>query len=327
MTDHPRPAKIDSAATADAVPETRDAVPSAPEGRSAKDRQRLGILLICASSLIFASQDAVGRHLASLYPAPLIVMLRYWFFAAFACWLVSREPGGISAALHTRHIGKQILRGLLLAANVLLMLVAFVKMGLVETHAAFSVSPLMVVALSGPMLGEKVGWRRWLAIAVGFFGILVILQPGVKVFSPWALLPLVSALMFAVYALLTRQLSADDGATVNFFWAGITGAAFATLPGLWYAEWMAPVDWPWMIAMCLTSAVGHLFLIRAYENAEASSLQPFAYTQLVWVSLIGVFILGEKVGANVVIGMAIVVGAGLFTWWRAMQRARQQDQG
>ena len=286
-------------------------------GRGTQNTQRLGILMICLASLIFAVQDAVGRHLASAYPAIFLVMLRYWFFALFAVALVARSPGGLAAAIGTPHKVKQVIRGLLLAANVTVMLIAFVRMGIVETHAVFTVAPLLVVALSGPVLGERVGWRRWTAIAIGFAGILVILQPGLRVLSPWAALPVVGALLFAGYALLTRQLSSDDGALVNFFWAGVAGAAGVTALGLWFAQPIARADWPWVACLCLTGAAGHYALIRAYELAEASSLQPFSYTQLVWVSLIGFFVLGERVAPHVVIGMAIVVAAGLFTWWQA----------
>lgn len=295
---------------------------AAPEAAAVRDGQRAGVLMICAASLIFAVQDAVSRHLGAIYPPVYVTMLRYWFFAVFAVVLVARSPGGVRAALRSPHPVAQTLRGLILVAEVVLMLTAFVKLGIVETHAVFTVAPLMVVALSGPILGEKIGWRRWLAVGVGFAGILVILQPGLRVFSPWAALPLISALMFAVYALLTRKVSADDSAMVSFFWTGVAGAVGITLAGIWFAVPIARADWPWMAALCLTGAAGHYLLIRAYALAEASSLQPFAYTQLVWVSLIGVFWLGETLRLNVLIGMVIIVGAGLFTWWRTLRRAR-----
>ena len=178
------------------------------------------------------------------------------------------------------------------------------------------------MALSGPVLGERIGWRRWAAVAAGFAGILIILQPGVGVFSPWAILPLISALMFAIYGLLTRMVSARDSAEVSFFWTGIAGVVGITAVGLWHMEPLARADWPWMAALCVTGTLGHYLLIRAYSLAEASSLQPFSYTQLVWVSVIGVLMLDERLAPNVAVGMAIVVGAGLFTWWRSMQRTR-----
>ncbi|WP_299358037.1 DMT family transporter [uncultured Paracoccus sp.] len=298
---------------------------AAPRDATSSGQQNRAILIMCLVSLVFAWQDALSRHLGERYPTYFVVMLRYWFFAAFVAVMAARAAGGLRAAARTRRPVLQTLRGLLLVAEVSLMQMSFVHLGLVETHALFTAYPLLVVALSGPMLGERVGWRRWLAVGVGFVGILIILQPGLRVFSPWAALPLISSLMFAVYGLLTRLVSRDDPATVSFFWTGIAGAAGITVVGLANATPMALVDWPWMLGLCLTAVLGHYLLIRAYELAEASSLQPFAYTQLVWVSIIGVLLFGERVAPNVVLGAVIVVAAGLFTWWRAQIRARMAD--
>ncbi len=97
------------------------------------------------------------------------------------------------------------------------MVIAFVKLGLVEAHAVFTCYPLLVAALSGPVLGESVGWRRWTAIGIGFVGVLIILQPGMHVFSPWAIVPLICAFLFALYGLLTRYVARKDAASVSLF--------------------------------------------------------------------------------------------------------------
>lgn len=202
------------------------------------------------------------------------------------------------------------------------MVEAFVRLGLVNTHAVFTVYPLLVVALSGPILGEKVGWRRWTAVAVGFCGILIVLRPGSGVFSSDALLPLGAAAMFAVYGLLTRLVARDDPAPVSFFWTGISGAIAVTAIGVWHMQPLAPRDWVWMGCLCLAATVAHFLLIRAYEMAEASVIQPFAYTQLVFVSVIGVAVFGDYLALNVVIGGLIAVGAGMFTLFRARAKAQ-----
>ncbi len=289
-----------------------------------KDRQGQAIALMCGVSVVFALGDAMSRHLVAIYPAVFVVMLRYWFFALFVITIAARSPGGLARAARSRRPVLQIVRGLLLVAEVVIVVEAFVRLGLVETHALFTAYPLLVVALSGPMLGERVGWRRWSAVAVGFVGILIILQPGLRVFSPWSVLPLTGSLMFAVYGLLTRLVARDDPASVSFFWTGVAGAVGITVVGLSHWQPMAAADWPWMIALCLGAVVSHWMLIRAYELAEASSLQPFAYLQLVWVSIIGVVMFGETVKPNVILGAAIIVGAGLFTWWRAQAAAQAQ---
>ena len=283
---------------------------------------RLGILFMAATAFVFAFQDGLSRHLATEYNVMMVVMIRFWFFAAFVIAIAARKPGGLAAAVRTRQPLVQTARGLLLAAEVCVMVVAFTRLGLVESHAVFTCYPLLVAALSGPILGERVGWRRWAAIGVGFAGMLIILQPGVRVFSPDALIPLAAAFMFALYSLLTRYVSRQDSAAVSFFWTGIVGAVAMTLAGVWFWEPMSLRDWGFMALLCLTAALGHWLLIRAYEVAEASAVQPFAYLQLVFVTVIGLAFFGETLAVNVAVGSGVVVGAGLFTLWRARRAGR-----
>lgn len=282
----------------------------------------LGIWLMVLTTIVFAAQDGISRHLASHYNVMMVVMIRFWFFGLFVLALAARTPGGLRAAARTHHPVIQTARVLILIAEVCVMIVAFVKLGLVESHAVFTCYPLLVAALSGPVLGEKVGWRRWAAIGVGFVGVLIILQPGAGVFSVWALVPLASAIMFALYGLATRYVSRKDAAAVSFFWTGVVGAIGMTAVGIWVWEPMLAADWLWMGLLCCTAVLGHGLLIKAYEIAEASALQPIAYLQLPFASALGIFIFGDTLRANVAIGAALVVLAGLFTLWR--QRIREQ---
>ena len=278
---------------------------------------RLGMLLMLAVTVVFAIQDGISRHLAGEYNVLMVVMIRYWFFAAFVITIAARQSGSIRAAAATEQPLVQAFRGLLLASEICVMVAAFVLLGLVEAHAIFACYPLLVAALSGPILGEKVGWRRWSAIAVGFIGVLIILQPGLGVFSPYAFVAVASATMFALYSLLTRYVARKDDTATSFFWTGTVGAVFMTAIGIWFWEPMIPSDWLWMGALCITGVSGHWLLIKAYEVAEASAVQPLTYLQMVFASLIGIAIFGETLAPNVALGAAIVVTAGLFTLWRA----------
>ncbi|WP_179379053.1 DMT family transporter [Jannaschia marina] len=278
---------------------------------------RLGIWLMVATTFVFAVQDGFSRHLAGEYNVLMVVMIRYWFFAAFVVALAARQAGGLRAAAATSQPWLQGFRGLLLVAEICVMVAGFVLLGLVESHAIFAAYPLLVAMLSGPVLGERVGWRRWVAIAVGFVGVLVILQPGAGVFTPAALVPLTAAFMFALYGLLTRYAARRDSAATSFFWTGTVGAAAITLVGVWFWEPMTAGDWGWMAALCVSGALGHYLLIRCYEVAEASVVQPFAYLQLVFASLIGVSVFDETLEVHVILGACIVMAAGLFTLWRA----------
>ncbi|SFT56201.1 DMT family transporter [Sedimentitalea nanhaiensis] len=276
----------------------------------------LGIGLMIATTVVFAVQDGISRHLAGEYNTIMVVMIRYWFFAAFVIAIASRTAGGVRAAARTAQPGIQITRALLLAGEICVAVYGFTVLGLVDSHAVFACYPLLIAALSGPILGEQVGWRRWSAIGVGFVGMLIILQPGLGVFDPAAIIPLISAVMFAIYGLLNRYAARRDTTATSFFWTGTVGAVAMTVAGVWYWEPMAARDWGWMIALCITGVTGHWLLIRCYEVAEASAVQPFAYFQLVFASAMGIVVFGETLRSNVAIGAAIIVCAGLFTLWR-----------
>ena len=283
---------------------------------------RLGIWFMVATTFVFAVQDGISKHLATEYNTIMVTMVRYWFFAAFVVVWSMRQPGGIRRVAATDQPILQSLRAIILVAEICVMVSAFVVLGLVESHAVFTCYPLIVAALSGPLLGERVGWRRWTAIGVWFIGVLIILQPGYGIFQPAALIPLTSATLFALYGLLTRYAARKDSAATSFFWTGTVGAVALTIVGVWFWEPMAPRDWVWMAALCVTGATGHYLLIKCYDVAEASAVQPFAYLQLVFGAMIGISVFGETLRLNVALGAAIIVAAGVFTLLRARKVAR-----
>jgi drug/metabolite transporter (DMT)-like permease len=268
------------------------------------------------TTIVFASQDGLSKYLATEYNVYMVVMIRYWFFAAFVMTISSRKPGGVKQVAKTKTPLLQIFRSLILVAEMCVTILAFTLLGLAETHAIFASYPLIIAMLSGPILGEHVGWRRWLAICVGFFGILIILNPGNGIFSPYALVPLAGAILFALYGLLTRYAGQYDNSSTSFFWTGIIGCIAMTAIGLNFWDPVSQADWSIMLILSASGMLGHFLLIKCYEVAEASAVQPFAYLQLIWASLIGVIIFGEQITTNVLIGACIIVGAGLFTLWR-----------
>jgi drug/metabolite transporter (DMT)-like permease len=276
----------------------------------------LGVMLMIGATVVFALQDGISRHLAGTYNTYMVLMVRYWFFAAFVVFLAMRSTGGIRATARTDQLGLQVLRGVLLATEVGVAVYGFTVLGLIESQAVFICYPLLVAALSGPVLGESVGWRRWMAIGLGLIGVMIILQPGAGVFNPAAVIPFISALMFAVYGLLTRYVARRDSTATSFFWTGIAGAVVTTSVGMWYWEPMIGSDWLWMALLCVFGVLGHWLLIKCYEMAEASAVQPFAYFHLIWTAFLGIWVFGEVIRDNVAIGAAIILGAGLFTLWR-----------
>ena len=284
---------------------------------SAEHNTRLGIVLMVGTTFVFAVQDGLSLHLSSTYNVYMVVMVRYWFFAAFVITISAKQVGGIRNAARTHQPYLQGFRGVLLATEICVMVTGFTYLGLVESLAIFSSYTLIVAAMSGPILGEIVGWRRWMAIFAGLCGVLIILKPGMGVFSVYAIIPLIAASMFALYSLLTRYVARQDSTATSFFWTGVTGCIVMTFVGMFHLEDMIPADWLLMLCLCFTGATGHWLLIRCYEVAEASAVQPFTYLQLVFGAAIGVMVFGEVIETNVAVGAVLVVAAGLFTLWRA----------
>ena len=292
------------------------ALPATPQRNDA----RLGIALMVLTCVVFSLQDGLSRHLAEASNVYMVVMVRFWFFAAFVIALARAQQGSVRAAACTAQPLIQIARALLLPAEICVTVYAYTLLGLAQSHALFAACPLIVAALSAPVLGERVGWRRWAAIGVGFLGILVILRPGSAVFDFGAVVVLFGALLFALYSLLTRLVARHDSSATSFFWSGTGGALAMTAVGMFHWEPLSGPDWALLALLCVMGATGHWLLIKTYEVAEASAVQPFAYLQLVFASALGVTVFGETLHLTTVIGAAIVVGAGLFTLWRERVR-------
>ena len=229
----------------------------------------------------------------------------------------------MAGVARTRQLRLQVLRGLLLAVEICITVVSFILLGLIDSHAIFAMSPLLVAALAGPVLGEYVGWRRGVAIFVGFLGMLVILRPGFQAFSPLALVPFTGALLFAVYALLTRLVAREDSAETSFFYTGVVGALAITLVApFWWTPMQGWADWGLMAALCMMGATGHFLLIKAYQVAEAGTIQPFSYFQLVFIVILGLTLFDERPDAWTVAGASLILAAGLYTLLRQRRLSR-----
>ncbi|MEY9199135.1 putative membrane protein [Sinorhizobium fredii] len=190
-----------------------------------------GYVFALLAIVIFSIQDGLSKHLGSNYPPVFVAMIRYWAFAAFAVTLAWRSPAGLRATAVTKRPLLQISRGVLLPAQIVVVITAFTVVGLAHSQAILAATPIFVALLSMPLLGERVGWRRWSAITAGLVGVLLILKPGEGTFDVDFLLPLAGALMFAVYAITTRLVSREDSAMTSFFYTGVVGAAAISLVG------------------------------------------------------------------------------------------------
>ena len=282
-----------------------------------------GYLFTFLAICIFAGQDAITKYLGDRYPALFITMIRFWAFALFVTGFAASSPGGLRQGIQTRRPWLQISRGLLLVAEIVLIVFAYVHAGLAMSQSIFQATPLIITILSIPLLGEAVGWRRGTAVLVGLVGVLVIINPVDVHFDQSLLLPLGASVLFALYSIATRAVSREDSAVTSLFYAGTAGAVAISMIGPFYWTQVVPSDWFALAALCICGTLSHYFLIRAYGLLPAAEIQPITYFQLVLNVILAVTLFNEIITPNMVIGAAIVVGAGLFTIWREHQLAKR----
>ena len=275
-----------------------------------------GITLMVITTFMFSSMDGVSRYLAENNNVFTLVTMRYWFIAfvmMVTCLFIKNR---VSDILNTKQPYIQFSRGVILSLNNCLVVYTFTLLGLVETHAIIACYPLIVAGLSVPFLGERFGWRRWMAIFTGFIGVIIILRPNTNVITEGSIFAIIGAIMFAVYLILTRYVSRSDTAITSFFWTGIGGTVTMSLISLFIWDNILKEDYLWLLIMCVLSAGSHFMMVKTLQVAEASVVQPFSYLQLVFGSIIGVTIFSESIDLMIIVGALVVIGSGLFTTWR-----------
>lgn len=274
-------------------------------------RPQLGIFLCLLSMLIFASQDGITKVLVKDLPVAQLVMVRYWVFVVFALGYATYQ-GTIKASFRSQHPWLQVIRALLAVGEIMLFAVGLRYLGLAEMHALYAVFPLMTLALAGALLGEFIGPRRWTAAAIGFTGTLIILRPGAGIFELAALIPLLSALGFAVFNVLTRRISQHDSFATNMLFMAGVGALAITCVGL--PTWVYPTPGQGLLMgiLSLTGVVAQVLLIQALKYATAATLQPFNYALLVFATLMGVIVFAERPDIWVIVGATLVIIGGLY---------------
>jgi drug/metabolite transporter (DMT)-like permease len=277
---------------------------------------RRGLTLTIGAFLAFAVQDGLSRLLAETYNTPMVVMVRYWVFAGFVMLLALRRPEGPRRAVSSSRLWVHVLRAALLVSEILLIIQGYTLIGLVESQAIFAVCPLLIVALSGPLLGERIGLARWIAVGIGLAGVLIILRPGGAVFTAAALLPLGAACLFALYSVLTRLACRDEPMFPAFFWPAVIGALMASALGVPNWEPIAQGDLPVLSLYIALSILAQWLLLKAYQVMEASRVQPFAYLHILAASVIGIVAFDDALTPQVMVGAVLVIAAGLYAFWQ-----------
>jgi drug/metabolite transporter (DMT)-like permease len=286
-------------------------------------RQRLtGIALICGTVMFFACLDTTAKYLNHYVDTVEVVWARYT--GGFLLALIISNPVSRPALMTTARPWLQIGRSLLLLGSTIFNFLALRWLQLDQTTSIMFSTPFLVAIMSGPVLGEWVGWRRWCAIGVGFAGVLLVARPGFGGISPAALLSVLSVICYAFYLISTRLLARTDSSETTLFYSNLVGVVMMSIivPFIW----STPHD-PLVIGLMVLSgalgSVGHYLLIIAHRLAPPAALAPFLYTQLIWVIALGFLVFGDLPNQWTLAGAAIVVASGLYLLHREHVLGRQ----
>lgn len=283
---------------------------SFPSTASGTRAPLIGVVLMLLAVLCFAVLDSSAKYLSQHYPVAMVVWARYAVHTLLM--LIAYAPARGRTLLHTRRPGRQLLRALLLLSVTVLFVSGLRFLPLAEATAIIYLTPLLVTALSVPLLGERVARGTWIAILTGLAGVLIVVRPGGALLGWTVLLPLAAAFCNSLYQILTRSFAGSENGTTTNFITGLTGTVLAslTLPWVWTTPTAAHAGL--MIVLGCAGFGGHALLIRAFEHASPAVLGPLTYGQLGIATLLGFSVFGTLPDAASFAGMALIVAGGLL---------------
>ncbi|MDB5590126.1 DMT family transporter [Enterovirga sp.] len=298
--------------------------PDTPKTLGATDRPLVGIAFVLAAGIVFALADALSKLLAVRLPVIEITWLRWLGFLVVVLPMLVATRGRV---LRSRAPKLQVLRTVCLIGSSLLFVAALAVLPLASSTTINFVSPLIVTALSIPLLGEKVGFRRWAAVCVGLVGVLVVVRPGSGTFGWAALLPILSATCWATAVITTRRLGGLDGAWTAMTYTALIG--FAVLSVVAPFDFVQPTGHELLLAagMALLATAGQFLTVLAFGRAPASLLAPFTYVMLLWATGLGYLVFDTVPDGWTWVGATIIVASGIYVAHRERLRAIQAAAG
>ncbi len=288
-----------------------------------RNRPVYGIVMMLFSMSCIGIVDAFGKLVMQTVPQLQVVGL--YFLAIWVCAMILGLAKGIplKRLYASAAPGLQVLRGLMLVMSLSMLFIALKHLPLAEATVISFTSPLWIVALSVPLLGEPVGWRRWAAVLIGLTGAAVVMQPGTAIFQWLALLPLIGAIFFAFYQIVTRLLAGRDSFETTLCYSFAVGAVVVLTAA-------ALIDWKpltlWEIAsiagMGVLGFLAHLTMLQSLSAADASLVAPFNYVRVLWAIGLGYVLFEETPGLWTFVGGGIVIASGLYVLWRETARRK-----
>lgn len=297
--------------------------PSNAVPRRTVDNVALGITLSLFATVIFGVQDAMAKLLVQTYSPFQLAMIRFWAFAAFSLFLVARQ-GRLRTAFYSKQPLTQVLRATLLVVDIWLFATALKTVPLAELQAIVLVYPLLATLAAIPILGEKVGLFRFVAVAIGFLGALVIVRPGGLPLDLGVLYALLSAVSYALYIALTRKVSATDNTATSMVYVGAVGLVLSSAVGVFFWQPVDSSSLILLVGVMITTVAAHGIMMVALSRAPASTLQPFNYFSLPWGILLSWTVFGHLIDPIALVGALVIAGAGIAVMTRERHLAVQR---
>lgn len=275
----------------------------------------VAVAFIIGSGIVLAGMDAVAKFLALQVPIIMVLWGRYFFHTVITFSAYGIKTRSLQF-LRARRPGLQFIRASALFGATFFMYEAITRMPLGDAAAIQFLAPVLVTALSGLVLGEHVGPRRWSAVAFGFVGVLLVARPGSGVLGWDALLPLATAVLLAIYMMMTRIIRNQDDPAATTFYSTALGALILSVLVIFNWQALTHLQWGLMVLMGAAGAVGHFMLVKAFHMAEASMLAPFTYGQVLAAIIWGLLVFGDVPSLWTIGGAGVVISSGLYVWYR-----------
>ena len=292
-----------------------------------RDNTRLtAIALMCGAVFTFSLLDSASKYVITIASVPILQAIWVRFMTHVAFSFVAFGPRSFTASLKSARPGLQLLRGFMLMATTGLNFLALQYLQLDEIATIFFLAPFVVAVLAGPILGEWIGWRRLVAVLVGFSGVILVMRPGFGGIH-WAVsYSFCATICYSLYIILTRYLARYDSSMVTQIYSPLAGLVILTPLGLWVWEWPTELlTWLVMLSTGISGGFGHYLLILAHRIAPAPILAPFTYVGLASQCLMGYWVFSEIPNAWTLAGGAVIISSGLYLLYR--ERATGKAEG
>jgi drug/metabolite transporter (DMT)-like permease len=290
-----------------------------PPSQPTRPNTLIGIALMIGAMIVLPFLDVVAKFLGQQnVPIIEIVWARLFFAMVMTAPLVWKMDGPRS--LIPRRPAVHLIRAVFLIAATTLFFWALKFQGIAETLAIFFVQPLVITMLSPLVLGEKVGLRRWLAVAVGFTGTLIIIRPGFQSLNPGVFMALGAGTSLALYMLLTRRIAGSASAMTTTFLTSLAGAALASIAVVFVWQAPTPQQWGLFLLLAFIATAGHYLIVRAYDYAEASLLAPLGYTEMIMAVVVGWYFFGDFPDTWTFVGVGILIACAIYISYRERVR-------